>query len=230
MKQCTKCSQAIPDNAKYCSACGQTTNPAPGQQPNIYGTVTYEQEALRKLDNGLKWEAICYRVVGIATIVLVVLSLLLGTAVGVLSYAVADGATDYISENYRYEDYYIDEYGNEYHIDEFVDGATDAADVAIGVASVLFWVVMIFSSLVSIAYAVVNLVAAGRVTKHRKALYTDCTGACDHAKSVGVIIFAVFFNLFALIPIIINNVHVADNKTTFALIRQNQTMGNTQNV
>lgn len=231
MKQCFKCGQVIPDNAKFCSACGEVMNPVPNP---VQGTVTYEQEALEKLDKGLKWEAICYRVVGIATIVLVVLSLLLGTVFAVVSHAVVDGTADYIVENYNYNGdtdfYYSDKNGTEFYYEDFGENAADAAQVAFGIAGVVFWVVMIFSSVVSIAYAVINLVAAGRVTKHRKALYTDCRGACDHATSVGVIIFAVFFNLIALIPIIINNVHVADKKTTFDLIKQRQAMSTTQNV
>ncbi|MBQ8000399.1 MAG: zinc ribbon domain-containing protein [Ruminococcus sp.] len=230
MKTCTKCGQNIPDNAKFCSFCGEVAQEVKTQaESTAQDSTSYyqapaqgrenEQKALDGLSNRLKWERTAWKITGIVYLVFAIVFLLIsfvGTLAG--GFLVADNAS-YSYEYYDGEYYYDDGYG--YYSDN-VDG-----EDFVGAIGLVYGVAYGIGGLVGfLPVAIVNLVMASKVGKYREKLYTDCTDGYNHATSVGSIVLGAIFNEIALVFIIINFVLTKNKKAEFDSIKANQSAYN----
>lgn len=236
MKNCTKCGQAIPDNAKFCTYCGevaeeaQTSYTSP-EQENTYYSVPHEQtpqgqredeqKCLDSLSTRLGWERRAWKIVGIVFLILAIFFAVFGSV-----FLVAGGAViaDNASYSYDYYDdgyYYDDDYG--YYSDN-IDGEDFVG--AFGLSFGMTYAVV--GLIVYLPIAIVNFVMAKKVGKYKAKIYTDCTDAVDHAGSVGSIVLGALFNSIALVFIIINFVLVKNDKAKLERIKQTQAAYNAQ--
>lgn len=244
MKYCTECGQAIPENAKFCSHCGEVvrtskvtqestayyTSPEPVKAPQTY-TREDEQKHLDSLSNRLKWERIAWRVPGIILLVCSIVLLSIGTIFGVMGLVTLADNSQVNVESYNFDDYgyHFDEYDGYYYDDYYdyydyydYDTRTDDAETVLGGVGVVFWIYYFFMGITFLPIAIVNLVMAKKVKKYRNKLYTDCTDAVNHATSVSSIVLGAIFNQYALIAIIINFILTKQNKEVFDKIEATQ--------
>lgn len=230
MKNCTKCGQNIPDNAKFCSYCGEvaeevkttqestTYYEAPVTQTPVQGREG-EQKCLDGLSSRLKWERIAWKINGIVFLVCAIIFLLIGF-IGTIAGGslVADNAS-YSYDYYDGEYYYDDDYG--YYSDN-VDG-----EDFVGAIGLVYGIVYVIGGLVGfLPVAIVSLVMAKKVGKYREKLYTDCTDGYNHATSVGSIVLGALFNEVALVFIIINFILTRNKKAEFDRIKATQAQYN----
>ncbi len=219
MKNCSKCGQSIPENAKFCSFCGEVAEDVKTtQESTAYyeapvtqapaGNREEEQKCLDGLFSRLKWERIAWKVSGIVFLVCAIIFLLIGLIGTVVGVAVIADDASYSS------DYYYD---GEYYYDDNVDGEDFIA--VFGFVYGIYGIVGLFAFL---PVAIANLVMAKKVGKYRAKLYTDCTDGVKHATSVGSIVLGALFNEIALVFIIINFVLTKNKKAEFDRIKANQ--------
>ncbi len=238
MKTCTKCGQNIPDNAKFCSFCGEVAEGVKATQENTaQESTTYyavpeaqapagnreeEQKNLDSLSNRLKWERLAWKVQGIIFLVFAIFFILVGSIAGIFGSALmVDGIEN--ADNSYYE--YYDENGDYYHGYDG-DVGTDVGIMVAGGAGLYIALEYGIIGAVFLPIAIVNLVMAKKVGKYREKLYTDCTDAVNHATSVGSIVLGALFNEYALIAIIINFILTKKNKAVFDRIKANQSAYN----
>lgn len=227
MKTCTKCGQSIPDNAKFCSFCGEIaedTNTTQGSSTYYAVPVTpaapapdreEEQKHLDSLSNRLKWERLAWKVSGIVLLVCTIIFLLIGT-IG----TIAGGAVIADNANYSFE-----YYDGEYHYDDNYGSYSDNVDGedVVGVIGLVYGIVYgVLGLVMFLPMTIVNLVMAKKVGKYREKIYTDCTDAVNHATSIGSIVLGALFNEWALIAIIINFILTKKNKAVFDRIKETQ--------
>lgn len=227
MKTCTKCGQSIPDNAKFCSFCGEIaedTNTTQGSSTYYAAPVTpaapvpdreEEQKHLDSLSNRLKWERLAWKVSGIVLLVCTIIFLLIGT-IG----TIAGGAVIADNANYSYE-----YYDGEYHFDDNYGSYSDNVDGedVVGAIGLVYGIVYgVLGLVMFLPMTIVNLVMAKKVGKYREKIYTDCTDAVNHATSIGSIVLGALFNEWALIAIIINFILTKKNKAVFDRIKETQ--------
>ncbi len=246
MKYCSKCGQAIPEGAKFCSFCGEVLTSNDAKKSTTYYAVpqteektkTYnytreeEQKHLDSLSNRLKWERIAWKVPGIILLVCSIILLSVSTIFGIVGIAGLATAADNPQvniEEYNFDDYgyHFEEYGgsDDYYYNEF-DNSVDAGIVVAGGMGAFLWGLYFGMGLAFLPIAIVNLVMAKKVGKYRDKLYTDCTDAVNHATSVGSIVLGALFNEYALIAIIINFILTKNNKELFDSIKANQSAYN----
>ncbi len=236
MKTCTKCGQNIPDNAKFCSFCGEVAQEVKTTQENTaQESTTYyaapeaqapagnsreeEQKNLDSLSNRLKWERIAWKVSGIIFLVCAIIFLLVGFIGTIAGGAVLADNASYSYEYYDGEYYYDEDYGT---YSDNVDGEDFFA-----VFGLVYGIVYgILGLMLLLPIAIVNLVMAKKVGKYRAKLYTDCTDAVKHATSIGSIVLGAIFNQYALIAIVINFILTKKNKAVFDRIQANQSAYN----
>lgn len=236
MKTCTKCGQAIPDNAKFCSFCGEIaedTNTTQGSSTYYTTPVTpaasapdreEEQKHLDSLSNRLKWERLAWKISGIVLLVCTIIFLLIGTIGTITGGAfIADGV------DFSYDDeYYHGDFDSEYYYDDY-DTYADSFDgeTAVGVVGLVYGIVYgVLGLVMFLPLTIVNLVMAKKVGKYRDKIYTDCTDAVNHSTSIGSIVLGALFNEWALIAIIINFILTKKNKAVFDRIKETQSAYN----
>lgn len=230
MKTCTKCGQSIPENAKFCSYCGEVVEEvktAENENTAYYavpeaqapaGNREEEQKHLDSLSNRLKWERLAWKISGIVVLVCTIFFLLIGTIGTIAGGAVIADNASYSYEYYDGEYYYDEDYGT---YSDNVDGEDFFA--VFGLAYGLVYGIL---GIVFLPIAIVNLVMAKKVGNYRAKIYTDCSDAVNHATSIGSIVLGALFNEYALIAIIINFILTKKNKAVFDRIQANQSAYN----
>ena len=253
MKYCTKCGHQMQDTDMFCNQCGNPANPYNAQTNETVNTQTTqntepqytqattpqyaqapaaaplsEQACLDKLATGLKHERLCFKIVGIVSLVLAAIMLVSGIIMTVAGAYTAGEINDY--NHYSDYIYDLDDFFSDFDDDDFYSYnyyyntyAEDEA-AALMVVGILF----IVYGVVFLPVAIVNLVIKSKVGKYRDKLYTDCTDGVKHASSVGTIVLGAIFNSIALIFIIINFVFMKKNRETFERIKANQADYNSQ--
>ena len=253
MKYCTKCGHQMQDTDMFCNQCGNPANPYNPQTNETVNTQTTqntepqytqattpqyaqapaaaplsEQACLDKLATGLKHERLCFKIVGIVSLVLAAIMLVSGIIMTVAGAYTAGEINDY--NHYSDYIYDLDDFFSDFDDDDFYSYnyyyntyAEDEA-AALMVVGILF----IVYGVVFLPVAIVNLVLKSKVGKYRDKLYTDCTDGVKHASSVGTIVLGAIFNTIALIFIIINFVFMKKNRETFERIKANQADYNSQ--
>lgn len=253
MKYCTKCGHQMQDTDMFCNQCGNPANPYNAQTNEAENTQTTqntepqytqattpqyaqapaaaplsEQACLDKLATGLKHERLCFKIVGIVSLVLAAIMLVSGIIMTVAGAYTAGEINDY--NHYSDYIYDLDDFFSDFDDDDFYSYnyyyntyAEDEA-AALMVVGILF----IVYGVVFLPIAIVNLVIKSKVGKYRDKLYTDCTDGVKHASSVGTIVLGAIFNSIALIFIIINFIFMKRNRETFERIKANQADYNSQ--
>lgn len=253
MKYCTKCGHQMQDTDMFCNQCGNPANPYNAQTNEAENTQTTqntepqytqattpqyaqapaaaplsEQACLDKLATGLKHERLCFKIVGIVSLVLAAIMLVSGIIMTVAGAYTAGEINDY--NHYSDYIYDLDDFFSDFDDDDFYSYnyyyntyAEDEA-AALMVVGILF----IVYGVVFLPVAIVNLVLKSKVGKYRDKLYTDCTDGVKHASSVGTIVLGAIFNSIALIFIIINFIFMKRNRETFERIKANQADYNSQ--
>ena len=253
MKYCTKCGHQMQDTDMFCNQCGNPANPYNAQTNETVNTQTTqntepqytqattpqyaqapaaaplsEQACLDKLATGLKHERLCFKIVGIVSLVLAAIMLVSGIIMTVAGAYTAGEINDY--NHYSDYIYDLDDFFSDFDDDDFYSYnyyyntyAEDEA-AALMVVGILF----IVYGVVFLPVAIVNLVIKSKVGKYRDKLYTDCTDGVKHASSVGTIVLGAIFNSIALIFIIINFIFMKRNRETFERIKANQADYNSQ--
>ena len=253
MKYCTKCGHQMQDTDMFCNQCGNPANPYNAQTNETVNTQTTqntepqytqattpqyaqapaaaplsEQACLDKLATGLKHERLCFKIVGIVSLVLAAIMLVSGIIMTVAGAYTAGEINDY--NHYSDYIYDLDDFFSDFDDDDFYSYnyyyntyAEDEA-AALMVVGILF----IVYGVVFLPIAIVNLVIKSKVGKYRDKLYTDCTDGVKHASSVGTIVLGAIFNSIALIFIIINFIFMKRNRETFERIKANQADYNSQ--
>lgn len=253
MKYCTKCGHQMQDTDMFCNQCGNPANPYNAQTNETVNTQTTqntepqytqattpqyaqapaaaplsEQACLDKLATGLKHERLCFKIVGIVSLVLAAIMLVSGIIMTVAGAYTAGEINDY--NHYSDYIYDLDDFFSDFDDDDFYSYnyyyntyAEDEA-AALMVVGILF----IVYGVVFLPVAIVNLVLKSKVGKYRDKLYTDCTDGVKHASSVGTIVLGAIFNTIALIFIIINFIFMKRNRETFERIKANQADYNSQ--
>lgn len=207
MKYCSNCGKALEDNMNFCNSCGAAANTAEANKAN-------EQKCLDRLSTSLKHEGLCYKIFGIVWTVIAAIVLIVSIFMLITGSAVVGSNANSVIEYDGYE-YYVEDY-------------EATAGVAAGAVFVGLGAGYIAMGAVFLGVGIVNLVLAGKVSKYRNKLYTDCSEGANHAGSVGSIVLAAFFNEVALIFVIINFVFMKKNAATFENIKANQANYNSQ--
>lgn len=252
MKYCTKCGHQMQDTDMFCNQCGNPANPYNPQTNETVNTQTTqnpepqytqattpqyaqapaaaplsEQACLDKLATGLKHERLCFKIVGIVSLVLAAIMLVSGIIMTVAGAYTAGEINDYNHYSdyiYDLDDFFSDFDDDFYSYNYYYNTYAEDEAAALMVVGILF----IVYGVVFLPVAIVNLVIKSKVGKYRDKLYTDCTDGVKHASSVGTIVLGAIFNSIALIFIIINFIFMKRNRETFERIKANQADYNSQ--
>lgn len=221
MKYCTKCGYQLPDEAKFCNACGASAeavnhtqsepeNPYASQvtpateQANIQSVNSHteapktdeellaeEQALLNKFSIALKHERLAWKIYGIVLVIITAYIIAFGLIMGIFT------------------------------------GAAAAATGGEAFVASLFFLMYLFMGLMFLPIAIINLSMKNKLEKYRAKLYTDCTDGIGHF-SVGSIVFCAFFNGVALVFNIVYFIIAKNNAAVIERIKARQKEYNSQ--
>lgn len=219
MKYCTKCGYQLPDEARFCNACGASVEilSADSQNPYSAGTTANtppqvntqptsnyteapktdeelraeEQALLDKFSIGLKHERMAWKFAGIFFLIATIIIFVCALIIGICAIA-------------------IDDYSGE------------ASFIYSTMASVYFSMAACY-----VPITIVNMVMKKKLEGYREKLYTDCKDGIDHFR-VGSIVFAAIFNTVAMVFTIVYFIQAKNNAAVIERIKSRQDSYNSQ--
>ena len=237
MKKCGKCNAEIDDNAAVCPYCGENS----GQ---ITPAEDQDRPLLDRMMKFLRYEHFGWKLVGIMlliyTIVFIVGGLIVmicGVGLGALNIGRMANAPEQPGGVINFDpsagfSFEIDQNGqisiNNTPLPEGAAGRVNPNEISMIFVALFMAYGILFITMALLLYlpvAIINLKMLKKVEYYENTLYSDVSIARKRCTSVGMIVFAAFFNKIALIFIIINFVKTRKNAAAFDRIEAAQKGG-----
>ena len=194
----------------YCSNCGKPIDEQIGVCPTCQNAAVSD-DALRAeeaacLDKSyrmFKFERLMWMLTGIFGIVLLAMIVLIVVLLIAVGSVVSELPLEVTAD--IFEDLPIQYYG-----------------LVLTIAAVMYGIIGL---VICLPVVIANFKMKKRATYYMDTVYTDTAGAVKRAGAVGMIVLSALFSVFAMIFIIINFVHVRNNRAVFDRIIARQQAG-----
>ena len=203
MKYCVYCGKQLDDKASFCFACGKQVADVSAPAPVAPDDVLRAEEAacLDKSYRMFKFERLVWKIFGFVWLASIIFLVLAGVLMLALNSVVGELPPEATMEIF----------------DEMPYGLH-------GILFALYGVAYILMGVLYIPVMIVNFKMVKRAEYYMDTVYTDTAGAVKRAGAVGMIVLSALFNTVAMIFIIINFVHVKNNRAVFdRIIARQQT-------